>query len=196
MLGLSALSLYLTLSAPAATDAVTNPRDMAAFAVSESAVAVRQAAEGRDIAFHAIENAIAVRDEAAKTRVAALRAGKKESAAAKRVMERADEELETAIERLEVVVGLLSEVEASAASVTGAARQVQEAISERDARDAAARAVKLARTATQALARAVPIVEELKLKWLMPLMGTTTTATTTTTTSTIQPLSLTPAGKR
>ena len=157
---------------PCACPAAPSIDEQMKAALDTASSAGKRAAEYRDIAFRAVDNAVAAHDESEQALVRSLKSGKERAvSAAEKALEQSGNDRDGALDKLKDVLAYAAEIEAAAAAVSDAAKQVRETATEGEARDAAERAGKMAKVAAKALGKAAPLVEDLKRKWLLPAIG-------------------------
>ncbi len=163
-------------------------------AVKKAVKASKTASLQEAMAFNAIENAIANREDAEKFWLISIRTGEKK-AAAKRSLTEATQAAEEALVKLEALVELTTQAQSAAKSARQCLKDAIEQESDKDIGQIADKVESLADIAEKAVKKAQRTSEELKEKWLIPVVSTTTSTTTTTTTTTTQPPSVTPVGR-
>ena len=161
---------------------------------AKAGLAAKDAGAYREMALHAVENALASRDDAEEALLRALRTGKERLIdLAKDRLKDIVEESDRAVEQAEKVIAYAGDAEAAAHAATIEYGRVAKAETDRDAGKAARKVERLEEVARKASQKAFDSVEVLRERWLIRQPTATTSTTTTTTT---QPPSPTPVGKR
>jgi len=182
------LAWLLTGAAGAVADSsATGKVTTAAAQVAEFA---RRASVCADISLSAVENAMAIEDQAEADLMKAMKSGAKgRIAAAEKKLDVAVEDARAARELAKKIIAYTAECNAAAAAADQEAKAVTAETTARDVASAMKRIERPAEIAKQAFKKVDAMAETLKKQWLLPL------ATTTTTTTTTQPPSPTPGGR-
>jgi len=146
-----------------------DPAERCKAAAVRSAETARRAGEYRETAVHAVENALAVCDEAGKDVLKALESGgPREIKSAVEGLERTLAECSRAVEAAErTIAGTARAVEAADAA-SAVSRQVVDVQTPRRRERVAREAERLAVEADRALSETFAVLEKLREKWLIP----------------------------
>jgi len=156
------------------------PLDKARAAMNATSKSAERAEIARDTAFNAVENAMAVQDDAEANLIKAIKENdKKKIYSFKKILKTSANEAEDARDLLEKVVKYTSESISAYDSTKETFKIISRTESKKEIESLVGKNEKLANAAEKAVRKAEHEAETLKKKWLIPVILTTSTSSTT-----------------
>jgi len=155
---------------PSFAETRTNVAATARTASDAALQAVKDTSLSLDIAFRAVDNAVAARDRAERELIASMKGigAEGNTEQLKKALAASNRGVHDALELAGDVSELLREIREDAAVATAAADEAAQAQTLKEAQGSAKRAASYLKRATKSTARATKIREEVKRRWLTP----------------------------